>query len=203
MSLDYFQIFALGYLILYLVGFFLPLILFKRRGINIKGTMKGVTGWTPIAKIIALVSMLFVPMVILYAINAESISWFLKFSFLDNDFVKVAGIFIAGICFPIMLLGMVGLGENFRIILPRKKTDLVTNGIYHYVRNPLVLSIYILMLGLFLIIPNLLMLAIFICSIFQYEAKIREEENYLLRIHKDAYEKYKRNTGKYFPKVRR
>jgi len=203
MNFDYPQIFPLAYLVLYLVGFLIPLIVLKRRGVDVKGTMRGVTGWTPVAEVIALVSMLWVPMVILYAINAESISWFLRFSFLDNDFVKVAGIVIAGVGLPILLLGMVGLGESFRIVLPRGKTELVTNGIYHYVRNPLVLSIYVFVLGIFLIIPNLLMLAAFICSIFQYEAKIREEEKFLLQMHKEAYEKYKKDTGKYFPKVKR
>ena len=203
MNSNHFQIFALVYLILYLGSFFLPLILLKRRGIDVKGTMERITGFTPIAKVIALVGMLWLPMVILYAVNAESISWFLSFSFLDNDSVKVAGVVIAGISFPIMLLGMVGLGENFRIILPREKTELVTNGIYRYIRNPLVLSIYILALGMFLFVPNLLMLAAFICSIFQYKAKIKEEQRWLLQMHGPAYEKCKKDTGKYFPKVRR
>jgi len=203
MNFDYSQIFPLVYLILYLGGLSLALIVLKKRGIDVRGTMEGVTSFTPFAKVIALGSMLWVSMVILYAINAESLSWFLRFSFLDNDFVKVAGIVIAGISLPVMLLGMVALGGNFRIILPREKIVLVTNGIYHYVRNPLVLSGYILALGMFLIVPNLLMLAAFICSIFQYEAKIREEEKFLLQMHKEAYEKYKKDTGKYLHKLRR
>lgn len=202
MNLACSQICPLACLVLYLIGFVLPLVVLKRRGIDVKGTMEGVTGWTPFAKVMTLVSMLWVPMVILYAIDAESIVWFLRVSFLDNGSAKVTGVAMAGTGLAVLLLGMAGLGANFRVVLPRRKTELVTNGVYHYVRNPLVLSLHMLVLGMFLMIPNLLMLAAFICSIFQYEAKIREEERFLLQMHGEAYKKYKKDTGKYLPIMR-
>ena len=202
--MDYSQIALQVYLLLYILMFVLPVVILKRKGIDAKGTLEGIPKWPLFAYFILFISFLWLPLIILYVVNIESISWFLKISFLANDMVKITGITIIGIGLLIEAHGMIEMGENFRIYLPREKTKLITTGIYRYIRNPLVLSIYMLVFGAFLIIPNLLMLLVFICNIYVYQRKIREEEEYyLLKVYKKEYEEYKKNVGGFFPKLKR
>ena len=184
--------------------FLLPVIILKRRGIDVRGTLKGIPRWPLFAYFISFISFLWIPIMILYVVNAGSVNWFLEIPFLSDEIVKITGIAIIGIGFLIEILGMIEMGDKFRIYLPKGKTKLVTTGIYHYIRNPLVLSIYMLVFGVFLVIPNLLMLTVFICNIYVYRRKIREEEKYyLLKIYKKEYEDYRKNVGGFFPKIKR
>ena len=52
-------------------------------------------------------------------------------------------------------------------------------------------------LQLFLAV-SLCLYAFFIC----YDTKVRSEEVYLLRVHKDEYDRYKKGVGRYLPRIR-
>ena len=116
---------------------------------------------------------------------------------------KVVGIIIIGIGLLVAALGVKSLGVNFRVAFPREKTKLVTTGIYHYTRNPIVLSIYLGVTGTFLIIPNMLMMMTIICNFICYDTKVRAEEVYLSRVHKGKYERYKNEVSRYLLRIKR
>ena len=199
MYLDYTQVFLIIYLVLFILLFLISLILPRLSGFDPKGTLgnfsktKGIF-WT-------IISSVFIPILILYAINRESVDWFIRIDFLDSSFFKIIGIIIIGIGLFIEMFAMIALGKNFRIMLPRERTELVTKGIYRYIRHPVGLSAILFMAGLMLIIPNLLCAVNFMLNCFLYNSKANFEEKYLLDAFKEEYRNYRISTGKFIPKM--
>ena len=172
----------------------------RRRGLNPKGVLGGhVCGaiFTFSATLLWLVVTLF------YIIDTNSVTWFGRIALLDNGVVRGVGIASSSLGMLISILGEVALGQSFCVALPKTKTELVTNGIYHYIRNPIVLGTILLVLGTFLITPSLLAFLAVAVNIAGYEMKIQAEEDYLRRVHKSDYETYCTRTGRYLPLFRR
>ncbi|WP_287586567.1 isoprenylcysteine carboxylmethyltransferase family protein [Candidatus Borrarchaeum sp.] len=201
MNLSYIQIFLLGYLVLYLVLFLISLIIPKRAGKD----SKGVAGGYPSGKRIfaSLSSLLFIGIIILYVINEDSANWFLKIPLIFNEFFQIMGMAIIGFGFVLETVGILTLGVNFRMMLPKERTNLVTHGIYAHIRHPIGLSVILFVIGLFFIVPNLLSLVNLVCNVLVYNSKANFEEHYLLKVHKEKYENYKQRVGKFFPKLTR
>ncbi|EMR74144.1 hypothetical protein MCGE09_00172 [Thaumarchaeota archaeon SCGC AB-539-E09] len=97
---------------------------------------------------------------------------------------------------------MLTLGDNFRISFPEEGTQLITHGIYDVMRNLIVLSIFLMMAGTFLLIPYLLSLFNLIVNIIGFDAKVTDEERFLAKRFGDKWIEYTRKTGKYLPRVR-
>lgn len=144
-------------------------------------------------------------LVVLYCFNPESVNWFLKISSLDNDFVKIFAIVITGIGYYLLIaLGLFYMHKAVRgAIIEGKKTPLVTAGIYRYTRNPMYLAIDIGVLGTFLIMPNSLTLIMAVGMIAVLRAVSLDEEKRLLEIYGVEYEKYRKEVGIVFPKLKR
>ena len=138
-----------------------------------------------------------------YIVDARSVDWFGRIRLLEHPVARLLGIaalLAAAVC---GIWGEISLGSSFRVGLPRETQPLVTYGLYRYIRNPLVLSIYLLALGTLLLAPSWMAVAGLIGSVAAYEWKIRIEEVYLRRAHGSVYDEYCRRTGKYLPKLPR
>ncbi len=99
------------------------------------------------------------------------------------------------------ILGIIALGINFRIELPIDETELITSGIYKTMRNPIVFGIFLLVTGTFLIIPTGIALLICIFNILTFNAKVIDEEKFLLRRFGEKYRSYRNEVGRYLPFV--
>ncbi|MCB0514694.1 MAG: isoprenylcysteine carboxylmethyltransferase family protein [Chitinophagales bacterium] len=80
--------------------------------------------------------------------------------------------------------------------------DLVTDGIFAHVRNPLYVGNLLIILGLAFIsnsLPYLLVVVPFF--IFAYNAIVRAEENFLRNKFGTAYNEYTQNTARWFPNL--
>ena len=84
---------------------------------------------------------------------------------------------------------------------PRARDELVTEGVYRYVRHPIYLSVMLMLFGVALFVWNwvALMLAV-IVAVF-YGIKLRFEEGLLLQAY-PQYAEYRRVTGALAPRVR-
>ena len=183
-------------LIIYITVFIVPIIILQRRGIDAKGSS---AQYSFLAKTCLIFSILWMVIIVLYVFFEEMMGYFLPFLFLTRDFFIISGMVIIGIGFIFEILGMKKLGSNFRINLPNDTTELVTSGIYRIMRNPIVFSAFLLGIGTFLIIPNLLTLINLIGAIITFNAKVKDEERFLLAVFGREFEKYKENVGRYFP----
>ncbi|PQB04664.1 methyltransferase family protein [Aureitalea marina] len=101
----------------------------------------------------------------------------------------------------ILLAGLFTLGDNLTP-LPRPKTngELVTHGVYRFIRHPLYAGILFGMAGgsIYLASGWKLFFTLLIWLLFYL--KTEREENYLTDRFPD-YEEYKRNTGRFLPKI--
>jgi protein-S-isoprenylcysteine O-methyltransferase Ste14 len=193
------QIFLSALLLAYILVFLVTTINVKRQGVN----ARGVDDYYGIkAKIGSLSIFLWVIMVVSYVVSPGNIDYWIKFDLLDNMLSTMAGMILCIVGGAIGTLGMLTLGDNFRISFPEEGTQLVTHGIYGVMRNPIVFSIFLMMAGTFLLIPSLLSLFNLIVNIIGFDAKATDEERFLAKRFGNDWIEYTRKTGKYLPRVR-
>ena len=94
------------------------------------------------------------------------------------------------------------MGKEWRIgVDENEKTELVCDGIYSRIRNPIYSGIMIFGLGLLLLVPHILMLAFTALVYLAIEYQVRKiEEPYLRTLHGQAFDDYVKSTGRYIPK---
>lgn len=125
-----------------------------------------------------------------------------------NFNVKTTLIVVGALCIilgcSINVLGRFHLGRNWaNHIKIYEEHVLVTKGVYKFVRHPLYASIMLMFYGACLVYRNFLsfILVTFIFLPFMYY-RAKQEEKLLLQNFK-VYKNYQKNTGMFFPKIRR
>lgn len=94
------------------------------------------------------------------------------------------------------------MGKNWRMaVAPDQQTELVTTGLYKYVRHPIYAVSIILMLCTVVVIPTVPVVVMAAIHITLMIMKARNEERFLLGVHGAAYEQYCRRTGRFFPRL--
>ena len=97
------------------------------------------------------------------------------------------------------------MGDAWRIgVDPEERTELVTDGPFNLVRNPIYSAMIPTVFGLALMVPNILAIAAFLTLVTALELQVRlVEEPYLLRTHGDEYAAYAARVGRFVPGVGR
>ncbi|MBN1800039.1 MAG: isoprenylcysteine carboxylmethyltransferase family protein [Candidatus Lokiarchaeota archaeon] len=188
--------FLIGLIFFFLVGTIIPMVFVKKKGLDPHGTRLNASILTRLS----LVSILMWNMyLILYIFMENVIGNFLAFEFLNQDFLIIFGMILACISSIFEIFGMTTLGENFRIELPKEKTELVTNGIYRIMRNPIVFGVFLILIGSFFVIPTVPILCICVFNIITFNSKVKDEEKFLTKKFGEKYLKYKQEVGRYCP----
>ena len=93
------------------------------------------------------------------------------------------------------------MGDAWRIgVDPEERTELVTEGPFALVRNPIYSAMIPTVLGLVLMVPNVLSIAVIVCLVTALELQVRlVEEPYLLGTHGDVYAEYAARVGRFVP----
>jgi len=96
------------------------------------------------------------------------------------------------------------MGKNWRMdVGVATKAPLITDSLFAYVRHPIYAFSILLMLCTVAIVPTLPMLVVAVVHITLMNAKARSEEQHLLAVHGDAYARYLRTSGRFWPRVGR
>ena len=123
---------------------------------------------------------------------------FVPITYLDHNFVKIAGIILLYLSFILCIIASSGMKTSWRIgIIKDQKNELIQTGLYKYSRNPYYISYYISYLSLLLIIPSIILSVIIIITILSFHIMVLKEEKYLKNIHKDDYIDYCKKTPRY------
>jgi protein-S-isoprenylcysteine O-methyltransferase Ste14 len=94
------------------------------------------------------------------------------------------------------------MGRNWRMaVTPGEDTELVTTGLYGYVRHPIYALSILLMVCTFVVIPTLLVSMMAVVHIALMLAKSRNEELFLAERHGDTYRRYRQRTGRFLPRL--
>lgn len=122
---------------------------------------------------------------------------------LDGAAGHVAGIVfaIAGIC--LVFGAQLAMGDSWRVgVDPEERTELVTDGPFRLVRNPIYSAMLPTVLGLVLMVPSALAIAGLLVLFAGLEMQVRlVEEPHLLRTHGDEYTQYAAQVGRFVPGV--
>ena len=181
---------------LFLIGMFSPMLVIKKKGNDPHGTHEGasiLTRMTPVT----ILSWLFY--IILYVIYGAPLLHFLAVEILISEIFTISGMVVITLGLIIDVWGTVALGTNFRIEFPKEETILITSGIYRLMRNPIVMGVYLLLFGSFLIIPTIISLIFIITNILTFNSKVLDEEKFLSAQFGEKYENYRISVGRYIP----
>jgi len=109
------------------------------------------------------------------------------------------GITIGGI--TATYLAQVSMGKSWRIgVREDERTELVAEGAFAVVRNPIFSCMLLTAAGLVVLMPNWLSVASFAALLVAVELQVRfVEEPYLLRTHGQRYRDYASRVGRFVP----
>ncbi len=90
-----------------------------------------------------------------------------------------------------MLVAQAQMGASWRVGIDTAcRTELVSFGLFAHSRNPIFLAVRLSMLGLFLVAPNAVTLAILATNEVLALFQVRLEEKHLSEMHGAKYEEY-------------
>lgn len=110
---------------------------------------------------------------------------------LEIFWLDVLGVVLLFASLTWILVAQMQMGNAWRIgIDDENPTDLVTTGIFRLSRNPIFLGVRLNFLGLFLVLPNAVTLAIWLLGDVMLQIQVLLEEEYLRNVHGESFQEY-------------
>jgi protein-S-isoprenylcysteine O-methyltransferase Ste14 len=119
--------------------------------------------------------------------------------------LRSGGLVLMPLGILLTLVAQIEMGASWRVgVDPKETTELVTTGLFAWVRNPIYAAMLCTSLGLALAVPNLLAALSLLVAWVGLELHVRVvEEPHLLRLHLAEYRTYARRVGRFVPGVGR
>lgn len=125
------------------------------------------------------------------------------FGGLDETWVGWAGLVLALLGWVLCLVSQAEMGASWRIgVEPGERTELVTEGLFAYSRNPFFAAVFVFALGLFLMVPNPIAAVAGLCLFLGFQIQVRTvEEPNLREVFGEDYVRYGERVGRYLPGI--
>ena len=122
---------------------------------------------------------------------------------IDEPVLNAVGLIVAVAGILLTFGAQLAMGDAWRIgVDTGERTELVTDGPFSLVRNPIYSAMIPTVLGLVLMVPNALAIVAIVCLVTALELQVRRvEEPYLLKVHGEAYADYASRVGRFVPGV--
>ena len=115
-----------------------------------------------------------------------------------NNLINYLGLFIILIGLIFFVSSMITMKNSWRVGIDKDtKTQLITNGLYKYSRNPAFVGFDLMFIGLFLVFPNIVTLFICLINVISIHYLILQEEKHLENTVQEDYLFYRNNTPRY------
>jgi protein-S-isoprenylcysteine O-methyltransferase Ste14 len=115
-------------------------------------------------------------------------------------FINIISIFLSILGLIICVYSRTILGGNWsKNVVIKKDHELITSGLYKYVRHPIYLGLLMLFLGTAIAIGNLGCILGFVLLFFSFYIKLKEEENLMIEQFKEKYLDYMKRTKALIP----
>lgn len=123
----------------------------------------------------------------------------------SNPAAHLAGAALAGVGTMGAVASQFSMGDSWRVgVDESEKTELVTSGLFAWVRNPIFSFMGLSLLGLLLMVPSTLALLACLLTLAGIQIQVRVvEEPYLEKTHGEAYARYCASAGRFVPRVGR
>lgn len=116
----------------------------------------------------------------------------------NNEVLSWMGVVLCVFGLVLFLLSLMSFGRSFRIGIDEEKPgELITTGVFAISRNPIYTAFAIILMGIFLIIPNWIVLLYVLVGFWLFNRQIRLEENSLKKIYGKEYEDYCKKVRRY------
>lgn len=140
--------------------------------------------------------------IVLHSAQVQIGSLFNRIEAMNSIIFDFIGVLTGLIGLSLCLYAQMKMGSSWRVGIDEKiKTDLITSGIYRYIRNPTYLGLFLLNIGVWLIWPTWTIFILNLVFVLFLDMQVRCEEDYLNKIHGDIYSDYKSRTKRYIPFV--
>lgn len=140
-------------------------------------------------------------LILFYAIGVTT--GYLKLSFQPSIIQAVLGYILYFVGLGTVLFSQYQMGSTWRVgVDPEEKTELITTGLFRYMRNPIYTGLFIGSSGLWLISPSMVLLLGLLTLYISVELFVRKvEEPYLRKQFRGEYEKWCSSTPRYLPRL--
>ncbi|GAA0960151.1 isoprenylcysteine carboxylmethyltransferase family protein [Actinocorallia libanotica] len=124
---------------------------------------------------------------------------------LDHAPVRSGGLVLALAGVAATVAAQLAMGASWRVgVQVDERTELVTDGVFGLVRNPIYTAMIATLAGLVAMGPNPVSVCGLVLSVIALELQVRAvEEPYLRRTHGDAYRRYAAAVGRFVPAIGR
>ena len=108
-------------------------------------------------------------------------------------YLQLSGVALMILGLILVRVAQIQLKSSYRIGIDRsdKTTELITNGVYSWSRNPITLGLFIITIGVFFIIPNAITFTIVNLTFLVISIRSMIEEKHLENLHGEKYLNYK------------
>lgn len=136
--------------------------------------------------------------VIAYALFPNLYAILLPIIQLERPGITILGSSLLMFALIWVLIAQIHMRKSWRIGIDEDvKTELVQTGLFGISRNPIFLGMRIMLLGIFLVIPNAITLVILITGELLIQIQVRLEEEFLTRAHGPSYVAYQKQVRRW------
>ena len=116
----------------------------------------------------------------------------------SSEFTGWAGAAVCIMGIFLFIYALISFGKSFRVGLDEDHPgELVTTGAFAISRNPIYTAFGLVLIGIFLIIPNWIILIYVFIGLWLFNRQILLEEKSLKKIYGDTYEVYCKNVRRF------
>ena len=162
-------------------------------GLRLHARRGSIQWWAKLGFLAALVAGVAAPIAALAGLNDLAV--------LDAAALHVAGSVVAVLGVVLTVVAQLAMGVSWRIgVDPAERTELVTDGPFALVRNPIFSAMLVTAIGLAAMVPNLVAVLGLVALVAALELQVRAvEEPYLTTVHGDDYRSYLKRVGRFVP----
>lgn len=136
--------------------------------------------------------------VIAFALFPNIYASLLPITRLEETSLTLLGSLLLIFAFIWVLVAQIHMRKSWRIGIDEDvKTELVQTGLFKVSRNPIFLGMRIMLLGIFLVIPNSITLVTLITGELLIQIQVRLEEEFLSHTHGAAYVAYQKQVRRW------
>lgn len=139
------------------------------------------------------------PVIFIFVSLMDSV--FLNWTTQLNDIVPFLYRFILFSIFLTLAFFLIRLSHTAIFNKDHASEELITEGIFKYVRNPMYLGVFFIYIAFIFFSISLLSVIVFVGIIFTYNWMVKYEEQILEELFGDKFRKYKETTPRWIPQL--
>lgn len=186
----FFRVLALLILAVFYSGYFLKMLMQRKKGIRTDQIGRGKTGFPRLVEELMRLATLAAPLAEVAGIALDR--------FRGPVWLRALGLLLAVLGTALFLAAMAAMGESWRAGVSGDKTALVTGGVFRYSRNPAFLGFDLVYLGLLLAFFSLPLCLVSLFAMGMLHLQIvNNEEDAMLLAFGEEYLEYKSRVRRY------